>query len=93
MLVKQKGNLKQEHSNNIKLDTSKHSVITEHILKYSHTFDWDNIKILDTESNFYKRSISEMLHIKEQENGINTQTDTELLDTAYFDILDQLSRL
>jgi len=45
-------------------------------------FDWDNIKILDTESNFYKRSISEMLHIKEQENGINVQTDTKLLDNA-----------
>jgi len=26
-----------------------------------------------------------MLHIKEQENGINAQNDTELLDTAYFD--------
>jgi len=83
----------KEHRNNIKLDSSKHSVITEHILKYSHTFDWDNIKILDTESNYYKRSISEMLHIKEQVNGINSQTDTELLDNAYFDILDQLSKL
>jgi len=34
-----------------------------------------------------------MLYIKEQKNGINAQTDTELLDNAYFDILDQLSRL
>jgi len=84
----------KEHSNNIKLDTSKHSVITEHILKFSHKFDWDNIKILDTESNYYKRSISEIyLYIKEQKNGINAQTDTELLDSAYFDILDQLSGL
>jgi len=83
----------KEHSNNIKSDTSKHSVITQHILEYSHTFDWNNTKILDTECNFYKRSISEMLHIKEQENGINAQTDTELLDIAYFDILDQLSKL
>jgi len=83
----------KEHSNNIKSDTSKHSVITEHILTYSHTFDRDCIKILDTENNFYKRSISEMLHIKEQENGINAQTDTESLDNAYFDILDQLFKL
>jgi len=82
----------KEHSNNIKLDTSKHSVITEHILKFSHKFDWDNIKILDTESNYFKRSVSKMLYIKEQKNGINAQTDTELLDSAYFDI-DQLSRL
>jgi len=31
----------KEHSNNIKSDTSKHSVITQHIIEYSHTFDWD----------------------------------------------------
>jgi len=46
---------------------------------------------LDSEPNFYKRSISEMLHIKEQKNGINAQNDTDLLDNAYMDILDQLS--
>jgi len=51
----------KEHSSNIKLISSKHSVITEHILKYSYTFDWKNIKILDSEPNFYKRSISEMI--------------------------------
>jgi len=39
----------------------------------SYSFDWDNIQILDTEPNYYKRSISEMLH-KEQANGINAQT-------------------
>jgi len=35
--------------------------------------------------------VSEMLHIKEQLNGLNTQKDTELLDNAYSDILDMLS--
>jgi len=33
-----------------------------------------------------------MLHIKEQANGINAQTDTELLDESYFDVLDSLSK-
>jgi len=61
------------------------------MLQFSHTFDWDNIKILDSESNFYKRSISEMIHIKKQKNGITSQTDTEL-DNSYFSILDQLSK-
>jgi len=62
------------------------------MLQFSHTFDWDNIKILDSESNFYKRSISEMIHIKEQKNVINSQTDIELLDnSSYFNIFDQLS--
>jgi len=33
-----------------------------------------------------------MIHIKEQKNDINSQTDTELLDNSYFSILDQLSK-
>jgi len=82
----------KEHYNNIKLPSSKPSVITEHIIKCSHSFDWDNVEILDTESNYFKRSVSEMLHIKEQINGINAQKDTELLDNSYHNLLDILSR-
>jgi len=70
----------KEHYNNIKSDKSKHSVISEHILNFNHMFDWDDAKILDTESNYNKRLVSEMLHIKEQKNGINSQRDTEFLD-------------
>jgi len=83
----------KEHKNNSKHLSSKPTVITEHSREYSHSFDWDNIKILDTESNYYKRAVSEMLHIKEQVNGINAQKDTELLDNSYFDILEMLSKL
>jgi len=38
----------KEHKNNHKLIPSKHSVITEHILKHSHSFDWENVEVLDT---------------------------------------------
>jgi len=31
----------KEHMNNIKLDSSKHSVISEHILEHNHSFDWE----------------------------------------------------
>jgi len=51
----------KEH-NNIRLEPSRHSVITEHILEFNHSFDWKNIKILDYEPNYNKRLISEMLH-------------------------------
>jgi len=63
------------------------------MLKHSHFFDWENVKILDTKPNFFKRSVSEMLHIKKQLNGINAQKDTELLNDAYSDILVILSRI
>jgi len=81
----------KEHYNNIKLDKSKHSVISEHIVNFNHNFDWDNIKILDIESNYNKRLVSEMLHIKEQKNGINLQRDTEFLDESYFCLLNDFS--
>jgi len=80
----------KEHKINIKSDQSKHSVISEHIMKYNHTFDWENTKIMDHESRYYKRIISEMIHIKEQKISLNLNSDTELLDDSYFDILNEL---
>jgi hypothetical protein len=81
----------KEHINNIKLDSSRHSVISEHIIHCNHSFDWKNAIILDTEPRYYKRLISEMIHIKEQNNGLNLQKDTELLNESYFDLLDKLA--
>jgi len=61
----------KEHCNNYKLLSTNPSVITEHMLNHSHSFDWTNVKILETEANYYKRLVFEMLHIKEQSNGLN----------------------
>jgi len=83
----------KKHRRNGNSSTSKISVITQHMIDHSHSFDWNNIQILDTEPNYYKRSISEMLHIKEQANDINAQTDTGLLDESYFDVLKCLSTI
>jgi len=44
---------------------------------------------MDRESNFYKRTVSE-IHMKEQNIGLNLNSDTELLDDSYFDILNEL---
>ncbi|XP_071581603.1 uncharacterized protein [Temnothorax nylanderi] len=81
----------REHKNNIRLDASKHSVVSEHSTKFNHSFDWDNARILEIEHNYKKRLTAEMIHIKEQKNGINLNKDTELLNDAYFDILYRLS--
>jgi len=35
-----------EHVKNIKLDESKHLVVTKHMLEKGHSFDWINIKIM-----------------------------------------------
>jgi len=83
----------KEHINNIKSHVIEHSVVSEHILNHDHEFDWNNVIILDSEPQYYKRLISEMIHIKEQKNGINLKTDTELLDEAYFNLLDRISKI
>jgi len=83
----------KEHHNNMKSDKSKHSVISEHMLNCNHSFDWNNVNILDSEPNYNKRLrcyISEMLYIREQSNGINSQKDTEFLDDAYYCLLNYL---
>ncbi|XP_018361286.1 PREDICTED: uncharacterized protein LOC108760014 [Trachymyrmex cornetzi] len=77
----------KEHKNNFKLDQSKHSVITNHMNENNHEFNWDAVNILDFESNYRKRNISEMIHIKEQKKGLNLMKDTELLDKSYSNII------
>jgi len=61
----------KEHKNNIKHDRSKHSVIFEHIVECNHSFDWEGIKIMARETNFYKRIVSEIIYIKEPKFGLN----------------------
>jgi hypothetical protein len=48
--------------------------------------------MFDSESNFYRRLISEMIHVKEQKNSINLNQDTEMLDSTYFDLLKNLAK-
>jgi hypothetical protein len=82
-----------EHMNNKKLDESRHSVITNHTIEFNHSFKWQDTKIIDSEPNYNKRIISEMLHIKEQKRGINLQKDTEFLDDSYYCLLDVLANM
>lgn len=77
----------KEHKYDINKKCGSPSVITEHRLKHNHDFDWDNIKILDEENSYYKRTVSEMLYIKRQKEGINKQNDTEALPESYLPIL------
>jgi len=61
------------------------SVISKHRLQFEHEFDFDNSKILDNERYLGKRLVSEMLHIKLQENRkyLNAQNDTEFLPCLF----------
>src|SRR5436190_8884249 len=68
-----------EHRGHINRNTNQRSVITDHRIEFNHNFDWDNTRVLDTDSFRFRREISEMIHINLQTNGINLQSDTESL--------------
>jgi len=85
---RQLGTRIKEHKqkiNNKKTDSL--AVITEHIFNTNHKIDWDNTKILDRETNYNKRLISECIHIKRHAHNINKKTDTDLFPDNYLPIL------
>lgn len=75
----------KEHVTNTKKEGNY--VINEHMTEHKHTFDFDNAQILDKESIWRKRLISEMVHIKLQDNAINVKEDTQQLSQYYNNIL------
>jgi len=79
----------REHKNDINKKSGTLSVISSHRLQ-NHEFDWDDVHILDSESSWYKRIISEMIHIKMQSYGLNKQSDTEILSDSYYPIIQHL---
>lgn len=72
-----------EHRKN----TSLASVVYNHRQNMHHDFDWDNAKILDYESNWKKRTILEMIHIKSNCHTINKKEDAFSLNRIYFPLL------
>ncbi|KYM94591.1 hypothetical protein ALC62_14781, partial [Cyphomyrmex costatus] len=79
-----------EHSNHIKRNTTTRSVITEHRLQHGYDFRWNEVEILDKESNYRKRIVSEMINIKKQKNSLNLQTDTENLHETYIPLINKI---
>ena len=82
-----------EHCGHINRNTNQRSVITDDRLEFNHNFDWDNTRVLDTDSFRFRREISEMIHINLQTNGINLQSDTESLSDCYMGVINMLSNL
>jgi len=79
-----------KHRNHVRKNTNTESVITEHRIKFNHEFDWDKIIILDKRRFLNEQLISEMLHIKRQDNSLILQTDTKYLHYAYVSIMSKL---
>jgi len=81
----------KEHRGDINKKSGTFSVISNHRLGNNHEFNWSETRILDRESSYVKRLMSEMVFIKRQHNGLNKQSDTDLFLDAYLPIIDFLS--
>ncbi len=76
-----------EHRTSKKID----SVVNMHMQLLDHEFNWDNVKILDREPNYYKRLISEMIYIHCNSNTINRKEDVNLLSSVYKSLFKNIS--
>uniref|UniRef100_A0A8D9BPX0 Reverse transcriptase domain-containing protein n=1 Tax=Cacopsylla melanoneura TaxID=428564 RepID=A0A8D9BPX0_9HEMI len=63
-----------QHNYDIKRDNNV-SALTNHAFENSHKFDFDNVKIVDTENNARKRKVLEAFHINSTPQSINYKTD------------------
>lgn len=81
----------KEHKNYVK-NNNQNSVLADLYYKEGH-FDWNDVIILDKESNYHKRLTSEMLHIKLHYNIFNVMKDIDLLDKSYIPILNKIQRM
>ncbi len=65
----------------------KTSALLKHSFDHNHYFDFNNVKVIDRQNNYYKLKFSEMIHIKNNE-CCNQRSDIEGLSTIYWGILD-----
>lgn len=68
------------------LKTEK-TALASHRFDLGHNFNFTGTKILDTETNYSKRTISEMISIELADNTVNLRTDTDNLSNIYKGVL------
>lgn len=63
--------------------------LTIHAVKEKHSFDFDNIKILDHIPNYHQRCIAEKMHICNTKNTVNLLSDTKGLHESYVNLFSE----
>ena len=76
----------KEHINN----KNNESVVCQHKINFKHEFDWNRTLLVNSEINYKKRLISEMIHNKCQKNSINKKEDIYTLNSNYYPLLKKL---
>ena len=54
-----------------RLFTTKKSALSQHVMEFDHRIDWDNVKILKSESHAYRRRVAESFLINQKAYSCN----------------------
>ena len=77
-----------QHKNDIKKNYEEKTALSAHAVSLNHTINFDDVRIVEVESNLLKRSILEMIHIKKQGNlSVNYRTDVQNLNQIYCNLI------
>ena len=69
-------------------DKEDRTALANHHFLTGHIFDFEGVVILDRETNWLKRNISEMVHISLTDT-VNLRTDTENLSNVYLGLINK----
>ena len=58
---------KREHADAVKTFNTKKSALSQHVMDFDHRIDWDNVKILISESHAYRRRVAESFLINQKD--------------------------
>lgn len=64
------------------------TALANHHFLTGHNFDFDGVVIVDREGNWFKRNISEMVHIR-LSDAVNLRTDTDRLSKVYMGLIEK----
>lgn len=76
----------------INKNKNEKTALAMHHFDNNHDFDFEKVKILDRENNYFKRCISEMIQISINDT-INLRSDVESLSIVYSNLLTKIKKL
>ena len=62
---------KREHADAVKTFNTKKSALSQHVMEFDHRIDWDNVKILKSESHAYRRRVAKSFLINQKACSCN----------------------
>ena len=75
-----------EHKRNIFSPPVQHTALTKHSIEFDHRFDFDNVKIIDKETNLNQRILLETIHMIKQ-RSVNLRYETPKIQEYYAALL------